>query len=158
MKRSNSTRRDFFLKGGAVLGAGAAGVAGASAGRDASAGLQRQLAESADREAIRQLHVAFLARVEAASQPGAVDTHRSYRSNAQQQWDATVIAQDGRRAVALWHVDVQVATPLEGDCTAAQMARLQGLCDSVRWESGRLREHYEKHEGQWRLASREYLS
>lgn len=158
----DNSRRAFFLRGGAALGAGVAGTAAASSLAPpppaADADLQRRLGELQDREAIRELHQALLARVEQATGAGALATHLGYRGNAQQALDAVRISADGRHAVALWHVDVKVATPLQGDSTAAQMARLQGQHESVHWESGRLQERYEKRDGQWHLASLQYLA
>lgn len=68
---TRNTRRNFFLQGGAVLGAGVATTAGAAALMPAGATapdallrqLQSQLANAADREAIRQLHLTFVTHV-----------------------------------------------------------------------------------------------
>lgn len=70
--RNTSSRRAFFLQGGAMLGAGMAAAARgvAAPGVDASAParelqeLQRELAAARDREAIRRLHLAFIAAME----------------------------------------------------------------------------------------------
>jgi hypothetical protein len=153
-RKNHSSRRAFFLHGGAALGAGVASTTGAAALLPASATAQTDLA---DREAIRQLHLAFIAAVEAQSRPGAAATHRAYRANAAQLHDELAVDAGGRRATARWHVDVKLATPLEGDSTVAQMARLQGQFADQRWEAGRLQARYEKHGGQWQLAAVEYL-
>jgi hypothetical protein len=152
-KQGNS-RRAFFLKGGAALGAGVAGTAGAAA---LLPGRSEMSTELADREAIRQLHLAFIAVVEAEARAGAAPTHRAYRPNAAQMHDSLAVDAAGRRATARWHVDVKIATPLQGDSTAAQMARLQGQFADLRWEPGCLEVQYEKRRGQWQIATMEYL-
>jgi ketosteroid isomerase-like protein len=68
----NGTRRAFFLRGGALLGAGVATTAAAGAllagstpaVPDRLQELQRELTSHQDREAIRQLHLAFTRAVE----------------------------------------------------------------------------------------------
>lgn len=72
--RKKSTRRAFFVQGGAVLGSSVATVAGAAAltpGKpapiapdDELARLRQQLGSLTDREAIRQLHLTFIGLVE----------------------------------------------------------------------------------------------
>src|SRR5688572_13334348 len=70
--KTRSTRRAFFMKGGAVLGAGVATAVGAAPSvpeNAASPGdelnrLRQQLASVDDREAIRRLHLAFASFVE----------------------------------------------------------------------------------------------
>jgi len=70
--KMNGTRRAFFLRGGAVLGAGVATTAAAGGLLpDTSAEvpgrlqeLQRELSSHQDREAIRQLHLAFTGAIE----------------------------------------------------------------------------------------------
>ncbi|MEJ1964890.1 MAG: nuclear transport factor 2 family protein [Gammaproteobacteria bacterium] len=71
--KTKSTRRAFFASGGAVLGAGVATTVAASAlssekpapTNEQLKQLRQQLAGVQDREAIRQLHVAFTTLVEA---------------------------------------------------------------------------------------------
>jgi hypothetical protein len=77
----NGTRRAFFLRGGAVLGAGVGTMAtagallpGASPGvADRVQELQRELTSHQDRAAIRQLHLAFTAAVEKQAYEAAVE-------------------------------------------------------------------------------------
>src|SRR5689334_16160259 len=66
IKDKTSTRRAFFVSGGAVLGAGVAGTVGAASLRPApTTAPPRAIGGSAeDREAIRQLHLAYVARLE----------------------------------------------------------------------------------------------
>jgi hypothetical protein len=63
---------------------------------------------------------------------------------------------DGRHASATWHVDVKVGTPLDGEFTAAQMARLQGMLADVRWESGQLHAQYVRSGDHWQVESVSY--
>jgi hypothetical protein len=168
--KKTSTRRAFFLNGGAVLGAGvaatavAAGLAvpsaaGVAASADSGAG-SRGTAE--DREAIRQVHLAFVARLE--NQSDAVAGHlfdeptqmSAYRQTTSQHNDAVTFSEDGLRATATFHCEVELCTPLEGDSTIAQMARLQGHVSTRRWESGRFDASYVKARGQWQMESVSY--
>jgi hypothetical protein len=78
--KMNGTRRAFFLRGGAVLGAGVATTAAATAllpnapqVPDQLQQLQRELTGHQDREAIRQLHLAFTRAVETQAYDLAVD-------------------------------------------------------------------------------------
>lgn len=79
--KMNGTRRAFFLRGGAVLGAGVAATATATAllpgalppGADRLQELQRDLTLHQDREAIRQLHLTFTAAVENQAYDTAVE-------------------------------------------------------------------------------------
>lgn len=85
--------------------------------------------------------------------------HRGYRQSAlQQQADHISLAQDGLGAVAAFHVEVELCTPLEADCTAAKMARLQGLMAESHWESGRFDARYAKVGAQWKIESLIYRS
>lgn len=148
--RTNTSRRDFFRRGGATLGAG---VAAAAAGAGAPAPPAPAATTAADREAIRRLHHAFIAGVEGQSTAAALPTHHAYRANALQEHDALVFGAGGHRATATWHVDVKVGGPVEGDSTVAQMARLQGMLADVHWESGRLHARYARTAGQWQIES-----
>jgi site-specific DNA-cytosine methylase len=167
--RTHSTRRAFFLKGGAVLGAGVA--AGASA-----LGAEKRPDASADREAVRQLHLAFAALIEAQDydaaaqlfddqaqldayrQQSAPSRHAAYRSNSRQQHDVVTLSDDRLHATATYHVDAQIHTPLQGDSTPARMARLQGNPGDSRWEAGRLEAQYLKRRGEWKIASLSYAA
>ena len=155
---AKTSRRAFVLRGAGTLGAGAAMAATAGAAAlspDAPSAIER-LAQQDDVEAIRRVHAQFVRGVEDASRAGARNTHRAYRANARQCEDTLQISPDRRHASARWHVDVQVVTPLEGDCTIAQMARLQGNSADTHWESGRLSTRYEKKLGTWHMTEMEY--
>jgi len=165
--KQKSTRRAFFLNGGAVLGAGVAATAGAAAfaapgSMPAAEAGARGTAE--DREAIRQLHVALVAQLENEGagapanlfgEPGQVHMG-AYREAPSKRSDEVKFSEDGLRATSTFHCEVELCTPLQDDCTAAQMARLQGLMASRRWESGRFDASYVKTRGQWTMASVRY--
>ena len=181
--KKTSTRRAFFMNGGAVLGAGvaataaagfAAPIAGAAdtrafAGADAvGAGLGganadgRARGTAEDREAIRQLHLAFVARLENQSAASSAHlfeapTHLSaYRQTPSTHNDAVTFSEDGLHATATFHCEVELCTPLEGDSTIAQMARLQGHVENRHWESGRFESSYVKTRGVWQMESVSY--
>ena len=196
--KAKRSRRSFFLQGGAALGASvAAGAAtlmsGAANAPDQLRQLRQQLDHLANREAIRQLQLAFTTLVESQAyeaaaqlfidsadlqlsglsatgrqaiqrhfaaqyrQQQAVAMHTAYRQSALQRKDVVTIADSGLLATALFHVDAELSKPLQGDSTAAQMARLQGQVADRRWEAGRFSAQYEKVRGQWKIASLRYL-
>ena len=181
--RTNSSRRAFFLNGSAVLGAGvAAGATALAAGKsappddDSLQQLREQLDAGADREAVRQLHLALTAMIEAQDydaaaglfdeqahlddyrQRSAPSLHAAYRPNSLQRQDVVTLSDNRQRAAATFHVDAQICTPLQGDSTAAQMAKLQGHMAERRWEAGRLEAQYVKIRGAWRIASLRYVT
>jgi hypothetical protein len=83
--------------------------------------------------------------------------HSAYRPNALQSYDALAFSDDQRHATAVYHLDVAVCAPLQGECTAVQMARLPpGQTGDRRWESGRLVAKYVKVRGHWKMASLSY--
>ncbi len=191
--KSRSSRRAFFLHGGAMLGAGVATTGGATALLAPSAsGASQTLGSAQDREAIRQLHLTFTGSLEeqayelaaqlfheeaqldlggatASGQPAiarlfalgyrlqqAAALHTAYRQNASQRQDVVTLSADRRQAAATFHTEAQISVPLRADCTAAQMARLQGQMADRRWESGRFDGRYVKVQGQWKMASLRY--
>lgn len=174
--KKTSTRRAFFLNGGAVLGAGVAATA-AAAGLSAPSAVTGLVSADAvgtgaragargtaeDREAIRRLHLAFVARLENQGDAAAAHlfdekTHLSaYRQTPSQHNDVVAFSEDGLSATATFRCEVELCTPLEGDSTIAQMARLQGHVASSRWESGRFEASYVKRRGQWQMDSVSYI-
>jgi SnoaL-like domain len=200
--KTNSSRREFFMSGGAVLGAGVAATAAGAPLESDSAGsleeqlkkLRQQLGDVEDREAIRQLHLAFTTLIggqayEAATelfdeqahlnlsgvtatgkrailqlfvdqylQQKAAFIHSAYRHSALQRNDTVTLSEDRLQATATLHIETELYTPLQEDCTAAKMARLQGDVAARRWESGRFEAQYVRTRGQWRIASLSYLS
>jgi hypothetical protein len=79
--KMNGTRRAFFLRGSAVLGAGVATAAAAGAlipgttptVPDRLQALQHELTSHQDREAIRQLHLAFTGAIESQAYATAIE-------------------------------------------------------------------------------------
>jgi hypothetical protein len=201
-KTPNSTRRAFFLHGGAALGTGVAATVSASAVASEKPApleeqlrdLRRELQEAQDCAAIRQLHVDFAALIEQQAYEHAAQLfderadldlsserargksaiqqlfelkyrgqsasviHSAYRQNASQQSMDVLQIITADQARATFHVDVQLSTPLQEDCTAAKMARLQGQLAARRWEAGHLEGVYVKRGGEWKIASLKYLT
>jgi hypothetical protein len=192
--KANGSRRSFFMRGGALLGAG---VATAAAARtlmaDPTPARPEPLQSLPDGEMIRQLHLDFTALMEnqsyeaatelfhpqaqlnlsgltAAGQPAiarllqvqyrrqqAAVMHSAYRQNAAQRNDKVTISNERRQATATFHTEVHISIPLQGDSTAAQMARLQGQMADRRWESGRFEVQYVKVQGLWKMAALRYV-
>jgi hypothetical protein len=192
-----SSRRAFFTRGGAALGAGlATSVAGSALAADrppesAAPDAVQQLSRLADREALRQLQLAFTGHIEGGRYEAATELfvadatlclsgvsasgreairallaqgypqqdvpvlHRAYRQSAAQQHRDFLTIEDGRAQVTS-HVDAEVCVPLQADCTAARMARLQGGFFERRWEEGQLEASCVKTEDGWKLASLVY--
>ena len=88
----------------------------------------------------------------------AAAIHSAYRQSNSQHTDAVTLSEDGQQATATFHTEVELCTPLQGDCTIAQMARLQGHVADRRWESGRFEAKYLRTRGQWRMVSLRYQS
>jgi SnoaL-like protein len=167
------TRRAFFLQGSAALGASvvATTAVGASARTSGQAPLvDEQLKDLAEREAIRRLHLTFASRIEQKrygsaeqlfaegahpdlSGESAIGRHNAYRQSSAQLNDTVQLSEGRSQADAIFHVEVEVCTPLREDCTAAQMARLQGHVADRRWETGQFRVKYVKAGGEWKIAS-----
>jgi SnoaL-like domain len=167
MNKISKSRRAFFLQGGAMFGAGVATAATATSGNTRS--------QPDDLEAIRQLHMALARLVENQGIGAAGDLFEEQprllingvgaddqpellriRSNHLQHRDSLVISADGLQATATWHADVSLATPIRGDSTVAQMARLQGQMASHSWVAGNFKAQYVKARGQWKIASLDY--
>lgn len=178
-----TSRRAFFLKGGAALGAGVAGT---------TLGGETRRGAASEHDEIRQIHLAFTGRIEAQAYESATELfieaaslnldgnavegiaairtlltdryrhqtattqHSAYRPNGQQDEDQLTLSDDRQSARATWHVDVRVCSPLLGNSTAAQMARLQGMAGDVRWEAGLIEARYVKDAGQWRIEALRY--
>jgi hypothetical protein len=161
IKGKKTSRRAFFLNGSAVLGAGVATTVGAAGLRPES---RRRPGTAEDREAIRRLHLAAVAQLENhgdATAPNLFDervTLGAYRQIPSLHPDEMKFSADGQHATAIFHCEVELCTPLEGDCTAAQMARLQGQTDTRRWERGRFEGSYVRERGGWRMESMRYRS
>lgn len=194
----HSTRRGFFLQGGAALGAGVAATAGATAPRAGEASspqelqlrqLRRQLDCAAARDAIRELQLTFAAQIENRNYEAAAELfteqahlelsgvsargkpailhlladqyrrqqvaviHSAYRRNPVHDDDTVTLTDDGLGASATFPVEVELCTSLQEDCTAAQMARLQGHVAERRWETGRLEGQYVRTRDGWRITS-----
>jgi SnoaL-like domain len=200
--KTNSSRRAFFVTGGAVLGTGVATtVAAATLTSDSASPLEEQLRQlrqqlegMEDREAIRQLHREFAVLIENQAYESAAELfaeqarlnlsgvsatgkhailqlfvdqyrhqkapaiHGAYRQSNSQHEDAVTVSDDRLRATATFYTEVELRTPLQGDCTVARMARLQGHVADRRWETGRFEAKYLRTLGQWRMLSLSYLS
>lgn len=192
--RKMSSRRAFFLQGGAALGAGIASTAGAAAPADELQSLQLQLADIADREAIQDLQRAFasllvarryaavaglfadgaslrLRGVEATGRRAIQRLfeeqypaqrvpvlHTAFRSSPRHAAHEVRLDETRLEASATFHVDAELSVPLQGDCTAVRMARLQGQMASCHWEAGRLEGRYLKTNQGWVIAALSYIA
>ena len=185
--KQKSTRRAFFLQGSAVLGAGvattvAAATAATAAPKATDVEPIRQLhvafttlIEQQNYEAAAELFIddghlelsgasangkraiQSLFATQYREQQGSA-FHSAYRQGGVQTKDVVTLSDDGRRASATFHVEAEVCTPLQADCTIAQMARMQGHVADRRWEAGRFEAKYVKAVGQWKVASLRYFS
>jgi hypothetical protein len=116
---------------------------------DERAWLQLSGVSAAGRQAIEQLFA------EQYRCQRAATLHSAYRQSGLQQ-DAVTVSDDHLRASATFPVDVELSSPLQGDSTIVEMARLQGHVADRRWEAGRFEATYVKTAGQWMVASLDY--
>jgi hypothetical protein len=129
-----STRR-AFLKVGAIAATplAGAGAAGALAQHDHEA----QLARLKDETAIRDLHQAWLRRVNTGEHGQAAALFAGPKAGLHEGLsrvspdhaaaaDAITLAPDRLTASGLYHCEVETAAPRPLDCTLAQMAAAQG--------------------------------
>jgi len=135
MKSKTTASRRSFLKGGALVAAPltAAGAVGVIAHSEHAA----QLVRLKDEAAIRDLHQAWLRRVNTGEPAQAAllfadpkaGLHKSITRVAADHAgapDAISLAPDGMSASGLYHCAVETETPRPLDCTLAQMAQAQG--------------------------------
>lgn len=165
-ENTTSTRRSF-LKGGALLAAPLAAVAAPSVVM-ADDELKARLAKLEDEAAIRELHQAWLRRINTgtgdAATPLFADAEsvafdqavRSIAADHAGQPDAIEVAADGKSADGRFPCAVEIETTIAQDCTLAQMAHAQGG-GFVRWTERRvLKVEYVKASGAWAIAKVEF--
>ncbi len=180
------TRRQFVFHGGTLLGAGmaaAAGATGSVAGTEAAATADTCLAlqqlqarllaalAQGDSDALPGLFTddavlrfdalslqgrSAIADWLAARAEGAGTYHRAYRQAALRPQDELQLSARDDQATLRFHVEAEACTPLSDDCTAAQMARLQGCVADSRWESGLFEARLQRQAQGWRLAVLSY--
>ncbi len=129
-----STRREFFLKGGVAAVATTAGMPALGEARVSP----QELSDARDREAIREAL-------------GQLFADKECWQDLSRRTDV-IAFHGGERATATVHFEAEQCTPLEGDCTAAQMARLQGNVASRQWVARCVEVDLAKIEGEWTIA------
>jgi hypothetical protein len=165
---ATSTRRSF-LKGGALLAAPLAAFA-VPAAVMADDELKARLARLENEAAIRELHQAWLRRINTREDDatGAADAAtplfadyegatfeqavRRIATDHGGQPDAIEVAADGKSATARFHCAVEIETTIAQDCTLAQMAHAQGGGFVGRTERCVLKVEYVKNSGAWAIA------
>lgn len=168
MSRGIDSTRRSFLKGGALLAAPLA--AAVPAALVADDGLRARLAKLEDEAAIRDLHHAWLRRVNTRADEvtGAGDTIaplfadtegatsnqavRSIAADHAGEPDAIEIAVDGKSAVGRFPCSVEIESAIVQDCTLARMAHAQGGGFVRRTERRVLTVEYVKADGVWAIA------
>lgn len=166
-KDVNSTRRSF-LKNGAVLAAPI--VAATPAAVLADNGLKARLARLENEAAIRELHRAWLRRVNCGAGDPAnglfaktegtalVQAVRSIAADHTGEPDTVEIAADGKSAAGHFACAVEIETSIPQDSTLAQMAHAQGSGFVRRTERRVLKVEYVKANGDWVIARTEFAS
>lgn len=162
--KTDTARRRFFRQAGAALSAPLAVAAMPASGADAEhEALKARLAALEDERAIRELHHAYVAHLNAGARdaaeplfPGLAGTApderlRGVSAGPPERRDVVEIAADGRAAVARVHCIAQIETPIEPDCPLVRMAREQGGGVSRRSESGVLEYACVKRNGAWKI-------
>jgi hypothetical protein len=74
-----------------------------------------------------------------------------------QQLDIVDVAGDRRTATGRFPYSIQVGSPMAGDSSLVEMARLQGEGIVLWWESGIHEVSYVKHGSTWKIRKLEYL-
>ncbi len=161
-----SSRRSI-LKGGALLAAPLAVVSTTAA--VAEEAHKSRLAQLEDQTAIRDLHQAWLRKVNTGAREDAglpfADPRRaafdktvsSIAPDHAGEVDAIEIASDGKSAAGRFSCTVEVATELPKDSTLAQMAHAQGGGTVRHSERRLLKAAYVKVDGAWAIAGIELL-
>jgi len=160
-ERKASTRRSF-LKVGALAAAPLAAAASAEAA--AADARTARLLRLEDEAAIRDLHQAWLRRINAGDAQEAARLFADPRRAALEgglsriaadhaaEPDRVEVEADGRRATARYGCLVELETALPTDCTLAQMARAQGSGVLRRSERRVLEAAYVKAGERWAIA------
>ena len=151
MKRESTSTRRSFLRGGAIL---AAPIAAAAVPVVALAEepLKARGEHLIDEAAIREVHQSWLRRVNAGEPDALLDSavSRIFADHAGAP-DSLEIAADGRTAVGRFDYVIEMETPLDADCTLAQMAHAQGNGSVRRTERRLLTIDYAKSGGRWTI-------
>lgn len=72
--------------------------------------------------------------------------------------DRVEVAADRQSARASFHCRAEISAPLADQSVAAQMARMQGMSASRRWERGRFEAAYVRAGSRWVIGRLQYLS
>lgn len=145
-----SGRRAFLRGAGAVASAALVPATAAAA-----PGSQMERTQD-DAAAIRTLYQEYAAGFGAqCAEPGAAVQLRLLRDPAQPP-DTIRVAAGGQTARAQFHCMVQTATPLVGQSSLVEMARLQGQHGETWWEAGVHELDCVKVEGQWTIRQLAY--
>lgn len=150
-KESSSTRR-AFLRGSAIMAApiAVATIPAVALADDRSIPRAERLRNEA---AIRELHQAWLRRVNAGERDALLDsTVRRIIADHAGAPERIDIAADDRSACGYFDYAIEFETPLVEDCTLAQMAHAQGHGTLQRTERRLMTVNYTKSEGSWNIA------
>ncbi len=168
MTRDTDSTRRSFLKSGALLAAPLAAAVPAALVVDD--GLRARLARLEDQAAIRELHQAWLRRINTRAGDAAVPLFanaegaksdqavRSMAADHAGEPDAIEVAADGKSAIGRFQCAVEIENAIAQDCTLARMAHAQGGGFVRRTERGVLKVEYVKAGGAWAIAKAEFAS
>jgi hypothetical protein len=157
MTKDTVSNRRAFLKGGALVVAplAAAAAPAVAAPKSAWDDQDARLGRLQDEAAIRDLHQAWLRRVNAGDPAGPAWREEAVRSLAADhagEPDLVELAADGRSAAARYSLLVERQTAIPKDSTLGQMAHLQGGGHVRRTERQVLIARYVKDAGGWAIA------
>jgi hypothetical protein len=167
-KDASSTRRSF-LKGGALLAAPLAAV-GVPAVVIADDELKARLARLENEAAVRELHQAWLRRVNTDIREAAVSLSTDPEASAFDpsvrriaadhagKPDAIEVAADGKSATGRFYCTVEIEIAIPQDCTLAPMAHAQGGGFVRRMDRRVLSAEYVKTSGAWAIARVEFAN
>jgi recombinational DNA repair ATPase RecF len=155
----NNNRRTFIRNASVAVTAAVAG-SGASAATDTNT-LEHKLGVLEDLNAIRALQQRYFALVQQRNDAElaalfvtqATQVHTARVLDARLDDASIEVAQDRQSASAQLRSRVQLATPMRGNGTLQQMARLQGQSEQQWSESGVYTAQYVKLDGKWKISS-----
>lgn len=158
----DNTRRSFIRNAGVAVTAAVAGTAAAAA--DPAADARHRLALLEDTNAITVLQQRWFALMQQHN-TAALGTlfagevppvHAGDLLDARIDGSSVAVAPDRRSAAATVRARVLLGTPVSGDGTLQQMARLQGQTERQWSESGVYTAQYVKLDTEWKLQSLQY--
>ncbi len=159
----NNTRRTFIRNAGVAMTAAVAG-SGVAANTVDAGNLQHKLGMLEDTNAIRALQQSYFALAQQRNDAGlaalfagdVAQVHAASVLDTRLDEESIAVAADRQSATAQLRSRGEFATPMSGNGTLQQMARLQGLSEQQWRESGIYTAEYVKLGTEWKIGTLKY--